>query len=340
MISHKPLTLILLSLLFIGCSQPGQVTQLSGYAQGTTWHVSLWTEGGGNPEQLQQGIEEEFDRLDQVLSNYRPDSVIERFNRSRSTEAQQVGSEIVSLVRIAGDVSTATHGCYDLTIKPLFDLWGFRDKQLSPPTAEQLAEVRSQVGFHHIESLPPEQLQKKLPRLQVDVSSIAQGYSVARIALLVEQAGFENYIVEIGGEMLVRGHKPDGSHWRIGVERPVPGERMVAKALTITDDAPLAVMTSGTYRHYYDEQGQRYSHVLDARSGKPISHDTVSVTVLHDDPTIADGWSTALLCLGSKEGLSAAEAAGIAVLFIDDEQGELREISSPAWQSLKRVNME
>lgn len=174
----------------------------------------------------------------------------------------------------------------------------------------------------------------------VDLSSIAQGYSVERIAAVVEAAGIGNYIVEIGGEMQTRGHKPDGSHWRIGVERPLPGQRSVDKGLTIKRDAPMAVMTSGTYRHYFDDHGKRYSHILDARSGKPMAHDTVSVTVLDENPTYADAWCTALLCLGADDGLRAADQAGIAALFISDTNGQLRERASAAWSALNDVEVE
>lgn len=329
----------MMTLALSGCERPQPIHLLSGLAQGTTWHVSLWWTGDVNLGALQNAIDAEFDRLDSVLSNYRPDSVIERFNAQATTESMMVGQEIVALVEAARSVSEVSHGCYDLTVKPLFDLWGFKGDTLSVPDPELLARTQSDIGFRHLTLVPPDRLRKERARLQVDLSSIAQGYSVARIAAVVEAVGIDNYIVEIGGEMQTRGHKPDGSQWRIGVERPLPGERGVKKVLTIRRDAPLAVMTSGTYRHYFDQAGKRYSHVLDARTGRPIVHDTVSVTVLDDNPTTADAWSTALLCLGTDDGLRAADRAGIAALFITDNNGQLHERTSTAWAALKDVEI-
>lgn len=322
------------------CGQSPQVQTLSGFAQGTTWHVTVWPPDGADLDALQRKVVAEFARLDKELSNYRPDSTIERFNRAETTEPVVVGEEIVTLVQTAREVSEASQGCYDLTIKPLFDLWGFAGDTLTPPAPGAVAEAQQHHGFDKLATPSSTLLQKSDPKLHVDLSSIAQGYSVARIASLVEAAGIGNYIVEIGGEMQTRGHKPGGLPWRIGVERPLPGQRSVEKALTIRHESPVAVMTSGTYRHYFDEHGKRYSHVLDARTGQPVAHDTVSVTVIHDNPTQADAWSTALLCLGSHAGAAVAQRHGIAALFITDEGTQLRETPTAAWLALKEKHIE
>lgn len=325
--------------LLAGCSQPDTVQLLSGAAQGTTWHVSVWRPGGVDAQALQEKIQTEFDRLDKVLSNYRPDSIIERFNGTQSTAPVNVGKEIVRLTGIARRVSKASHGCYDLTIKPLFDLWGFAGDTFTPPGPDTLRQQMQHVGFAKLETPTPTQLRKTDPQVHVDLSSIAQGYSVGRIASVVEAAGIKNYLVEIGGELQTRGHKPDGSPWRIGVERPLPGGRSVEKALTIHQDAPVAIMTSGTYRHYFDEHGKRYSHILDARTGKPITHDTVSVTVLNDNPTVADAWSTALLCMGTEAGMQVADEHGIAALFIELRNNELDESTTDRWRAMKTIEV-
>lgn len=329
----------LVLLLLTGCSRPEQVQTLSGFAQGTTWHVSVWKAGGVDRQALEQNIEAEFARLDTLLSNYRPDSVIERFNADPAADGVTVGPEIVSLVHTARKVSEATEGCYDLTVRPLFELWGFTGDHLTIPDDATLQRTLDRTGFSGIEAVTPDRLRKVKPKLRVDVSSIAQGYSVARISEVVEASGIQNYIVEIGGELQTRGHKPGGAHWRIGVERPLPGGRKVQKALTIQRDAPIAVMTSGTYRHYFDSEGKRYSHVLDARTGRPVTHHTVSVTVLNDDPTVADAWSTALLCLGQEAGTEVADAHDIAALFISDDNGRLDESATTAWQSMGDVDV-
>lgn len=326
--------------LLNGCSEPTPVKQLSGAAQGTTWHVTVWHPEGLDITALQSKIDAEFNRLDQVLSNYRQDSVIERFNQSASIAPVDVGNEIADLVQIAKEVSRASQGCYDLTIKPLFDLWGFSGESVSLPGSAELEQVRKLTGFGLVSVPTLTELQKNAPEAEIDLSSIAQGYSVDRVASVIEAAGIKNYLVEIGGELKTRGHKPDGSFWRIAIERPLPGGRAVQKVLTIGQDEPVSVMTSGTYRHYFDDQGTRYSHVLDARTGKPITHKTVSVTVLDQDPTLADAWSTALLCLGDEEGLTIANQAGIAALFLRESGEQFVEKTTSAWRSMKNIEVQ
>jgi thiamine biosynthesis lipoprotein len=217
--------LFAMALMLVACGSSNQVHRLTGAAQGTTWHVSVWQPGGVDVSALQQRINAEFDRLDRVLSNYRPDSDIERFNTTETTAPVEVGSEITGLVQAAKQVSQTSQGCYDLTIKPLFDLWGFTDHTLTPPPSASLEQELKRIGFTKLEIPTPTQLRKTVPQIRVDLSSIAQGYSVGQIAAVVEATGIRNYLVEIGGELQTRGHKPDGSPWRIGVERPLPGAR-------------------------------------------------------------------------------------------------------------------
>jgi len=333
--------LLIVTLLYLSaCTRTDEVKTLSGSAQGTTWRVTVWQPGGVNTDALKTKIDTEFERLDKALSNYRSDSTIEQFNQNETTNAVKVSEEIVTLVKTARQVSKASQGCYDLTIKLLFELWGFTGDTLTPPTTNQLAEVRQHIGFEQLAFPSEDALQKADPKLRVDLSSIAQGYSVGRIAAVVEAAGITDYLVEIGGELQTRGHKPDGSHWRIGIERPLPEGRSVQKTISVGTEQPVSVMTSGTYRHYFDEHGKRYSHVLDARTGKPITHDTVSVTVIHDNPTQADAWSTALLCLGVKDGQAIAQQNDIAALFISEDGDQLREIPTDAWLALKEKMIE
>ena len=325
--------LILFVGLLTGCSEQA-VQKIEGSAQGTTYHISYWTELPMNGKDIEASVKNELDTIDKTLSNYRPDSVIEMFNSAENTDSQEVGSVIVSLVKVAQIVYKASQGCYDLTTKPLFDLWGFRRDALSIPSDSSILKTLAQIGMEKLEVVDETHLRKKQPDLKVDLSSIAQGYSVGSISRVLEQKGITNYLVEIGGELKTRGLKPDSQAWRIALERPLPGEQVMQKIITMPKESPIAVMTSGTYNHYFDYQGQRYSHILDARTGRPISHDLVSVTVIHEDPTIADAWDTALLCLGQKDGMKAANAAKIPVFFIQQQGNELIESRSDALNSL------
>lgn len=330
---------VAVSVALTGCSQPEQIQKIAGPAQGSTFHISYWSTQSVNHQQLEQKIQQELDRIDVVMSNYRPDSTIEKFNQQQTTEAQTVGAELVSLVEEARKVYTESSGCYDLTVKPLFDLWGFKADKFNQPTAEQLQQTMQLIGMNKVLASNTTQLQKQHPHIRVDVSSIAQGYTVDKLADVLRQAGIDNFLVEVGGEMVVQGHKPEQKPWRVAIDKPLPGEQSLQKIIAITQDAPMSVMTSGTYRHYFDENGQRYSHVLDARVGAPVKHQTVSTTVLMDNGTQADAWSTAFLCLGSAEGLAVANKLGIKVLFIDQDGDQLIEKSSEALSASSSIQM-
>jgi len=325
---------VMVSVLW-ACSPAENVEKFSGYAQGTTYHISYVAVQGSDVQAVKKAVDEELARLDQLMSNYRSDSAIERFNANQTTGSQAVGEEIITLIEQARVVSEATGGCYDLTIKPLFDLWGFKADTLHIPDAQSLQAALQQVGFKQLEVLDSSHLSKKVPQLRVDLGSIGQGYSVGRLAGLLEQQGITRYLVEIGGELQTRGEKPGGKPWKVALEKPLPGERTLQKVITINRTEPMSVMTSGTYRHYFDANGKRYSHILDARTGSPVDHTTVSVTVFDADPTVADACDTALLCLGSTAGLQVANKAGIAALFIEQQGDAFNELASEALQQLK-----
>ncbi|OAI03011.1 thiamine biosynthesis protein ApbE [Methylomonas methanica] len=323
---------VILGLLLVqGCAEPlPPVKTFSGFAQGTTYHISYWAPQALDEAQITAEVEKVFVDLDKALSNYRPDSIIEQFNASTSTDGQQVGEEIVALVKIAQNVSALSQGCYDLTIRPLFELWGFMGDDLTIPDDATLQAALANVGMDKLQLVDDSRMSKKLPNLRVDVSSIAQGYSVEKISNTLQAMGIQNYLVEIGGELKALGSKPDGKAWRIAVEKPLPGEQKMHKVVTLPKDSPMSVMTSGTYRHYFDVKGKRYSHILDARNGTPVMHDLVAVSVFNESPTIADAWSTALLCLGQEEGMKLADAEKLQVMFIQQQGTEFLESKTRA----------
>ncbi|MGR8929418.1 MAG: FAD:protein FMN transferase [Gammaproteobacteria bacterium] len=322
---------VLVACSMAACDQRQELTKFEGFAQGTTYHISYWSDAPVDAQALQSEVEQGFGDIDKVLSNYRQDSVIEIFNHHPADDSQFVGNEIVELFKVASRVSHASQGCYDLTVKPLYELWGFQDDKLQIPDDVKLQDALSQVGLDKVALIDDNHL-KKPGNVRIDVASVAQGYSVEKISRILERYGVHNYLVEIGGELKTNGHKSDGSAWRIAVEKPLPGEQRMMKVLTTPKDQPFAVMTSGTYRHYFDVNGERYSHILDARNGKPVTHDLVAVTVLHDDPTVADAWSTALLCVGQEQGMQLANAERLKVLFIQQQGENLVETHSQALQ--------
>lgn len=325
--------------LLTACSKAPEIIKLNGPTQGTTWNISYWDEQDFDPAEIRTAVTAELLRIDIVLSNYRDDSIISKINNDPSTTPIKADAELIYLVEEARKVHSASQGCYDLTIRPLFDLWGFSTKALHIPSQAELSEVMYTIGMQKVQT-HEDYIQKQLPKVYIDVSSIGQGYSVAKLAELLEGMGIKNYIAEIGGELQTRGQKPDNQPWKIAIERPLPEASGFQKVITISTETPTAIMTSGTYRHYYDESGKRYSHILDARTGSPVTHPTVSVTVIHESPTVADAWSTALLCLGTEEGLKIANDNKLSVLFIDQTQLGMEETSSNLFRNMKGISVE
>jgi thiamine biosynthesis lipoprotein len=330
------------SCLLVACSKNvPEPAKIEGFAQGTTYHITFIL-----PASAEQGasiaheVTAELQRIDASISNYRKDSTIELFNAQLDTEPHEVNEEIVALVEYARSVSIASGGCYDLTIKPLFDLWGFKKDVFHLPSDEELQQTLQLVGMDKLITVDATHLQKKLPDLRVDLSSIGQGYSVSRLADILEKHEIKSYIVEIGGELKVRGKKTDGQPWRIAMEKPISTERKVEKIAVFESGEPMSLMPSGTYHHYFDNNGKRYSHILDGRTGKPIEHNTVVANAFIADSTHADAWSTALLCLGSEEGIKVADEHNIAALFVEQVGDKLIEKKSKAMDQLTSVKLE
>lgn len=325
---------ILLVLALTACQQPTE-TELAGSIQGTTYHVKMVLDDlPVKPEDVRKEVEAVFRTVDEKLSNWRDDSEISRINQQQTTDWLPVSPEIAGLITIAQGVYQRTGGCYDLTVKPLFDLWGFSKHENRVPGPEEIKKVLAHVGMDQLE-LDAEhlRLRKKDPELQISLDSIAQGYTVGAVADRLEARGIHNYLAEIGGEMKVKGHKTNGQSWRVAIEKPTPMAREVQRILDIQQENGTAVMTSGTYRNFFESGGKSYSHILDPRIGAPVSHNLLSATVLHENPTIADAWSTALLCVGEIDGARIAEDEHLKALLIYRDGDELRERMSNAFLS-------
>ncbi|MCB1034617.1 MAG: FAD:protein FMN transferase, partial [Acidobacteria bacterium] len=210
-------------------------------------------------------------------------------------------------------------GAFDITVGPLVTAWGFGPRRLppEPPPEEELAELLPHVGFRLLE-LTDEGVVKKDPRTQGDLSAIAKGYAVDQVAETLEAEGFDDYMVEVGGEVRTGGHAPGGGPWRIGIEGPTPEGHTLYRVLPLSN---LAVATSGDYRNFYEVNGRRYSHTLDPKTGRPVEHAGAAVSVVMEDCASADGWATALLVLGPDAGYDLATEKELAALFQSHEEG-------------------
>lgn len=330
-------------LTLIACEPSNQIREFSGEQQGTTYHIKVVIDPEKTSEKaLAERIDAIFTRVDLAVSNYRDDSEISRFNHQKTTAWVQVSAELAYLTSLAREVNEKTQGCFDLTIKPLFDLWGFsKTGPQKVPADEAIRRVMKHIGMARIEvDRSGLRMRKRDPEIQLDLSSIGQGYTVGEIAKALEQQGIVDYLVEIGGELKVRGRKPDGSHWRVAIEKPSPFSKEIQSLIDVREIQGAAIMTAGTYRHYFEQEGQVYSHIMDPRSGRPVTHNLLSVTILHEDPTLADLWDTALLCVGETEALRIAEEEGLKVLLISDHAHQLIETMSGAFLREKDATLD
>ncbi len=302
---------------------------VSGVAQGTTYSLQ-WTGSAAEPE-IASAAEQELARIDALLSNYRADSTLEQFNAADSTEPLELPSELVTLLGLAQRVHEASDGCFDPTVRPLVRAWGFDGDAPAVPAPAAIDAARANVGLDKLALLDATHVRKLAAKLEVDMASIGQGYTAGRLADVLEEYGSTAYLAEIGGEVVARGAKPDGSAWRIGIENP--GGAQAGPALRMPPGTRTAVITSGSYRHYFEADGRRFGHIIDPRSGWPVEHALVSVTVVGPDAATAAAWGTALLCLGPEAGAATAERARLAALLWVGREGEPALRVSPAFSS-------
>ncbi len=313
----RPVIVVSLLTALTGCWFSERVEEFSGPTMGSTYTVKyVRSEGLPSPERLQFEVAAILDEVDVQMSTYRDDSIIEQFNRAPAGTCQVMPAGLLELVDAGFVLHEQSAGALDLTLEPLLNLWGFGPKSRAEkvPTAEELAQVMVHVGMQHLRR-QNDQLCKQAD-VQVDFNSIAAGYAVDKIVQRFTALGVLSYMVEVTGELKAAGKKPDGQPWRIGLEAPQDGQRVAQRVLAVDG---YGISTSGDYRNYFEEQGKRYSHTLDPRTGAPITHTLAAVTVVDKSTLRADGMSTVLMVMGTERGLAFAQRMGIAAFFVTHE---------------------
>ncbi len=325
----------LLLALTLGCQQEkiSGTIHLSGQTMGTTWSVAMLPKTDGtNTALLQLQLQKRLDKINSLMSTYDPMSEISRFNNQISTDWFALSDETAQVIELSLVISHLTGGAFDVSVGPLVELWGFgateRGKKI--PTEDQINRILARVGYENIRlQRQPAAISKQVPELRIDLSAVAKGYAVDVLATMLEQQGISNYLVEIGGELKISGHRSDGGPWQIAIEEPLEDTRGVATIFPLTD---TALATSGNYRNFYIEDGQRYAHTLDPASGKPIRHKLASVTVLDQSCARADALATALMVLGEENGRKLCETHKIAAYFLIHDQASTVVYATPAFQ--------
>lgn len=286
----------------------------TGPAFGTTWHLKA---SKAISREKAAGLQNQLDAWEAQISHWKPDSAVSRFNASTSTGWQSMPVEVIELVRLAEKIADDTDGALDITLAPLIDLWGFgaANRRVLPPSDEAINKAREACGWSQLDIRDePPALRKKHPHTQINLSSVAEGWALERLARWLEASGEHHFLLELGGEVLARGHSADGKPWLVGVQAPnaAAGDSMQALRL---DNTSLA--TCGTYRQHFDHDGRSYAHVLDPRTGSPVEHALRSVSIQHASAALADGYATALLVLGPVRGREVAAKLRLNVLWVE-----------------------
>lgn len=279
---------------------------------GTTYAVKV-VGGELSGPALDTAVREALEAVDDTMSTYDPESDLSRFNAAPLGTSVSMDPLVFEVLALSAKVVEESDGAFDPTVGPLVRAWGFGPDEATAK-APDVAALRDQVGWDKLEiDADGHTLTKAHAGQELDLSAVAKGYAVDRVAMALEAAGSERYMVEVGGEVRAAGLSPQGRPWRIGIERPDPSTRALHAAVELRD---RAMATSGDYRNYREVEGRRVSHTIDPRTGRPIEHGLASVTVLADTCAEADAWATALNVLGPDAGLATARRVGLDAYLI------------------------
>jgi len=302
------------------------VHSYGGASMGTSWSVRVAAPAARAPAHLQQGLQAQLDDVVAQMSHWEADSDLGRFNRAQAGTRLTLPPAFFDVLSFAVDVARASGGAYDPCAGALVNLWGFGptgrydEAGFVAPDAHRVRTVQAERAAQRLELDAHTRSARQPGGMQLDLSAVAKGYSVDRLAHYLQAQGYGHYLVEVGGELRGAGVKPDGQPWWVtleqvdgavagGVAGTAPGEMVLALH-------GLSVATSGDYRRFFVAGQERYSHTIDPRSGMPIANALASVTVIHPHCMAADAWSTALTVLGVGRGLALAERLGLAARFV------------------------
>ncbi|EKX88648.1 FAD:protein FMN transferase [Alloprevotella sp. oral taxon 473] len=308
------LILLVAGTIFILSRSKYQTSQ--GEIFGTTYHVRY-----NSTQNLDKEIEQELFRVDTIFSLFKENSLLSRFNRG---EDKGKGNTLFAeVIKLSLEISNETEGAFDITVAPLVNAWGFGFKNKQPLSNQQVDSLQKLVGYQHL-SFNGKELTKDIPNLQIDCGAIAKGYAVDRIAKLLSDKGCQNYMVEIGGEVVVKGNNDKGEKWKIGINKPtqhaLPTEEDLQTLLSLTN---CGIATSGNYRNFYIKDGKKYAHSIDPKTGYPVQHSLLSATVISQSCAKSDALATAFMVMGLDKAKAFVEThKDIQVYFIyADEKG-------------------
>jgi thiamine biosynthesis lipoprotein len=307
---------------------------------GTTYHVTVVTGHFGSVAGLQAKIDRRLEEINASMSPYMAESEISRFNRlAQPGEPFPVSPDFLTVMRAAARVWALSGGAWDGTVNPLVDLWGFgrAGRTDRVPDPDRIRALKAEIGFERIEIREDGALVKLRPSVTLDLSSIAKGFGVDAVAALLRESGYKDFLVEIGGEVSAAGRRPDGRPWRVGINRP-KADAKADEVLMVVSLSDAALATSGDYRSFFVQDGVRYSHIIDPRTGYPVANRVVSVSILAESCTLADGLATAVMVLGPDKGLELVNGLeGVeGSVIVEEPDGSLAEFFSGGWPRFRQ----
>lgn len=331
---HKKALMLILTgafcLSFTGCDMGSEkAVEFVGGSLGTTYSVKITNLPPSIDElELHQEIKEELKSIESSMSVYDEDSEITKFNQLKTATWFDLSPEMYRVVQESLRISLLTGGAFDFTLGEVINLWGFGNSpklnSLPSETDIERALMNSGIDSIIVSDTHPA-VRKENPNISLNLSAIAKGYAVDRTAQLLDGKGLKNFLVEIGGEIRTNGQKNGTSPWMIAIEKPDFSRIAIHKVIPLVD---RSMATSGDYRNVVELAGNRYSHTIDPKTGRPVENSLASVTVVHESCMTADALATALMVLGLKKGVPFAEHHGLAVLWIERKGDELIETTS------------
>ncbi len=262
----------------------------TGQIFGTTYHITYQSD-----KDLHREILQRLQLVDQTFSTFNDESIISKINRNEPVKLNQMFIEVFDLAKT---VSKDTHGAFDITVAPLVNVWGFGFKSGTPPTKAVIDSLRHLTGYEKVK-LIGSKVRKQDPRIMLDCSAIAKGYGSDVVAQYLRSRDVENFMIEIGGEIVVQGNSDKRLPWKIGVTKPTDDSTQVNNELqTVLNVSNTAMATSGNYRRFYYKNGKKYAHTIDPKTGYPVQHNILSATVLANTCAKADAYATSFMVLG------------------------------------------
>jgi FAD:protein FMN transferase len=321
--------LLLAAMLVSGCDHSPEIIRISGSKMGTSYHVTVVADQPA-PADLAEQIDQALSAVDQSMSTYKSQSELSQFNRLPHSQQVVVSDQFWAVLQTSEKIWRQSGGAFDPTVGPVVDLWGFGPQAGEDliPDDSKIAAALENTGFQHLVLNRADQAISKQKPIALDLSAVAKGYAVDQVAELLEMLALPDYLVEVGGEMRLSGSNPEGKPWRVAIEQP----SLLPQVQQVIEIYSGAVATSGDYRNYFEKEGQRYSHTIDPRNGKPVTHKLASVTVIADRCADADAWATALTVLGEEEGMRLANQYAIAVYMLVRDGADFRVTSSSAFK--------